>query len=202
MGLFDFFRRKPAIRDVAELADFIDQRAAFLVQKGMYDYARARSGPHAKWLLGEAEFQERIDKSRWRAYPMGLAMVGEMVDGMLYPFADGDRRGLLERLSAVVMDVFDRYPVPADLGAKKWQEARERLRQRLDQIGTHPPKRVIDIPEQYVATYFGLMPFDKDFLTNDMPTTLAYLKLTLASMRDDLTERMNPQAIANELRTG
>jgi len=105
MGLFDFFRRKPAIRDVAELADFIDQRAAFLVQKGMYDYARARSGPHAKWLLGEAEFQERIDKSRWRAYPMGLAMVGEMVDGMLYPFADGDRRGLLERLSAVVMDV-------------------------------------------------------------------------------------------------
>ena len=110
MGLFDFFRRKPAIRDVAELADFIDERAAFLVQKGMYDYARARSGPHAKWLLGEAEFQERIDKSRWRAYPMGLAMVGEMVDGMLYPFADGDRRGLLERLSAVVMDVFDRYP--------------------------------------------------------------------------------------------
>src|SRR6187399_1442928 len=105
MGLFDFFRRKPAIRDVAELADFIDERAAFLVQKGMYDYARARSGPHAKWLLGEAEFQERIDKSRWRAYPMGLAMVGEMVDGMLYPFADGDRRGLLERLSAVVMDV-------------------------------------------------------------------------------------------------
>ena len=46
------------------------------------------------------------------------------------------------------------------------------------------------------------MPFDKDFLTNDMPTTLAYLKLTLASMRDDLAERMDPQAIANELRAG
>jgi len=98
--------------------------------------------------------------------------------------------------------MFDRYPAPADLGPQKWQEARERLRQRLSQIGTHPPKRVIDIPEQYVATYFGLMPFDKDFLTNDMPTTLAYLKLTLTSMRDDLAERMDPQAIANELRAG
>ena len=45
------------------------------------------------------------------------------------------------------------------------------------------------------------MPFDKDFLTNDMPTTLAYLKLTLTSMRDDLTTK-NTQAIANELRAG
>ena len=54
MGLFDFFRRQPPIREVAELADFIDEQAAFLVQKGIYDYSRARSGPHAKVLLGEA----------------------------------------------------------------------------------------------------------------------------------------------------
>ena len=45
MGLFDYFRRKPPIRDVQSLADFIDERAAFLVQKAIYEYSRARAGP-------------------------------------------------------------------------------------------------------------------------------------------------------------
>ena len=200
MGLFDHFRRKPSIRDVSELANFIDAQAAFLVQKGIYDYVRARSGPHAKWLLQEQEFQARIDESRWRAYPMGLAMIGEMVDQVLYPFAGGNRRALLDQLIPVVMEVFDRHPVPPSIGPQKWQDARERLARRLDQIGTHPPKRIIDIPEQYAATYFGLMPFDKPFLTDDVPTTLSYLKLTLAQMHTELNDRMNAEAMASELR--
>jgi hypothetical protein len=200
MGLFDHFRRKPAIRDAAGLAEFIDAQAAFLVQKGIYDYVRARTGPHAKWLLQEGEFQARIDESRWRAYPMGLAMVGEMVDQVLYPFAGGERRALLDRLIPVVMDVFDRHPVPPSIGPQKWRDARERLARRLDQIGTHPPKRIIDIPEQYAATYFNLMPFDKEFLTQDEPTTLSYLKLTLARMHTELTDRMDAATMATELR--
>jgi len=42
MGLLDFFRRPPPIRDVEALADFIDRNAAFVVQKGIYEYSRAR----------------------------------------------------------------------------------------------------------------------------------------------------------------
>ena len=165
MSLFDFFRRPPPVRDIGELADFIDERAAFLVQKGIYDYARARSGPYAKSLLAEADFTERVNKSRWRAYPLGLIMVGEMVEGVLQPHADGDRRSILDPLSALVLDVFDRYPVPASLGADFWRDARGRLANRLDQIGTHPPKRVSDIPEPYAERYFAMMPFDKEVLT-------------------------------------
>ena len=37
MGLFDFFRRRPPIRDAQSLADFIDENAAFLVQKAIYE---------------------------------------------------------------------------------------------------------------------------------------------------------------------
>ena len=50
--------------------------------------------------------------------------------------------------------------------------------------------------------YFGMMPFDKELLTNDIPTTLAYLKLTLINMRDDLVKRMDAAAMADELRQG
>src|SRR5688572_11687257 len=111
MGLFDLFRRRPPIRDLPGLADFIDQNAAFLVQKGIYEYSRARAGHYAKVLFSETGFQEAVETSRWRAYPLGLAMVGELVEGVLRPY--GDRQRGLAALSSLVLSIFDRYPVPA-----------------------------------------------------------------------------------------
>jgi hypothetical protein len=35
LGFFDIFRRPPAIQTLADIADFIDRQAAFLVQKGI-----------------------------------------------------------------------------------------------------------------------------------------------------------------------
>ena len=33
-------------------------------------------------------FSDAVEQSRWRAYPLGLAMVGELVEGVLRPYAD------------------------------------------------------------------------------------------------------------------
>jgi hypothetical protein len=200
MALFDFFRRPPPIRDIGQLADFIDERAAFLVQKGIYDYARARSGPYSKTLLTESKFIADLNLSRWQAYPLGLAMVGEMVEGVVH--SAEDRRAVLDPLSALVLDVFDRHPVPEPIGSDGWTRARGELARKLDQIGTHPPKRVIDIPESYVAHYFDLMPFARELLTPDAPTMRAYLRLTLTNMRDDLSRRMDAADMADKLRNG
>ena len=85
MGLFDLFKRRRApVRDPAELADFIDGNAAFVVQKGLYEYSRARAGHYAKVLFAEKEFQAAVENSRWRAYPLGLAMMAEVVDNVLH----------------------------------------------------------------------------------------------------------------------
>jgi hypothetical protein len=202
MGLFEVFRRQPPIRDLGELADFIDANAAFLVQKGIYEYARARSGHYSKVLFSEPEFHEAIEKSRWRAYPLGLAMVGEMVEGALHPFAAADRRAALDPLIALVLSVFDRYPIPPELGDATWSEARAELARKLDQIGTHPPKRVIDIPEVYAERYFNMMPFDKSVLTRDMPTTRSYLRLNLIHIHDELLKRADMRLLADKLRAG
>ena len=42
MGFLDFLRRKPPIRDAAAVGTFVDENAAFLMQKGLYEYSRAR----------------------------------------------------------------------------------------------------------------------------------------------------------------
>lgn len=201
MGFLDFLRRgQPPIRDVNQLADFIDEHAAFLVQKGIYDYARARSGPYSKVMLADPGFQGALDRSRWRAYPLGLAMVGEMVEGVLAPDAGGDRRGVLDPLIKLVLSVFDRYPVPAALTGEEWQQARADLALHLERLTTHPPKRVIDIPVPFADRYFEMMPFDKPFLTPDAPTARGFMQLQLVSMRDELKKRMDAAAMARELR--
>jgi hypothetical protein len=196
--LFGMFRRKPAIRDPVGLADFIDQNAAFLVQKGIYEYSRARAGHYAKVLFAEQAFLRAVEESRWRAYPLGLAMVAEMTEGVLRPYA-GAKHAVLDWLAPLVLAVFDRYPVPSPLSADAWQAARSELAQRLAGIALHPRKRVIDIPQPFAAKYFALMPIHEKLRGQDFPTMRSYLQVSLCNIHDELIRRMDAPTIVRSL---
>ncbi len=198
MPLLGFFRRKPPILDAVQLADFIDEQAAYIVQKGIYDYAQARAGPYTKLLVKDASFLDAVERSRWEAYPLGLAMVGELVDGVLRPRVE-DSRELLDRLIALVLDVFDRYAAPPQLGEARWAELRDELARKLDQVGMHPPKRAIDVPEVYAQRYFDLMPFHKNWMTRDQSTARAYLRINLANIHEELSKRIDAKAVISTL---
>ena len=200
MAFLGFFRRRPPIREVAELAEFIDEQSAYLVQRYIYDYTHARAGPYSKSLLVRPDFVQAVERSRWAAYPLGLAMVGEMVEGVLQPYGAGERRMIADPLTVLVLDIFDRYDAPAQIGNHTWRELRDELSRKLEQLSMHPPKRVTDIPEPYAERYFNLMPFDRDLLTNDLPTTRNYLRLTLTNIRDELVKRMDAPAVTVALR--
>jgi len=199
MGLFDWFRKRPPIRDRAGLADFIDGNAAFLMQKGLYEYSRARAGHYSKVLFREPEFQTAIEIARWRAYPLGLAMVGEMVEGILRGHAGEQRRTTHEAVSDIVLDVFDRYEVPAALSADEWREHRAELARRLQLAGLHAPKRAMDIPEQWAQTYFDLMPIHEKLRTRDFPTTRNYLRVAMCNIHDEFSDRLDAPAVVSSL---
>lgn len=200
MGLFDFLlRRKPPIRTSQELADFIDEQAAFLVQKGIYDYSRARSGHFSKVMLADEGFQSALNRSRWRAFPLGLAMVGETVETVLAPQAGGDRRRELDPLIGLVLSVYDRYPRPAELTDEEWAAGRADLAQHMERLSTHPPKRIIDIPVPFAERYFAMMPFDKPFLTPDAPTARSFMQLHLVKAQEELLNRMDAEAMVKQL---
>lgn len=199
MRLFDLFRRRPPIRDAASLANFIDENAAFLVQKGIYEYSRARAGPYAKMLMVEPAFVAAVNRARWLAYPLGLAMMAEMIEGMLQPPSGHERHAMVEALATLVLSVFDRYPLPEPLAAQEWAAARDALAQRLAGIGLHPPKPVRDIPTPMLQAYFDLMPIDERLRGRDLASVHSYLRIGMVNAQDRLAHRFDAAAVAAAL---
>ena len=200
MRLWEMFRRRPPIRQQGELADFIDAQAAFLVQKGIYEYSRARAGHYSKILFAEPEFQHAVEQARWRAYPLGLAMAAEIIEGMLRPCAGEDRRAVLDPLISLVLSVFDRYPVPGGLAKDEWLQARRDLSRRLDLIGIHTVKFVKDIPEPFAESYFALMPIHEKLRGQDFQTTRNYLRVTGCNIHDEFLARADIPVLTAVLR--
>ena len=201
MGLLDIFRRAAPIRDVGALADFIDERAAFVAQKGISEYSRARAGHYAKVLFREAEFLAAADNSRWRAYPLGLAMVAELVEGLLRPAHPADRNRQVEGLRKLVISIFDRYPVPANLDASAWSDLRAGLMRRLALIGLHARKPAKDVAEPFAESYIALIPIHEKLRIADAPVIRNYLRVTMCNIHDELSERLDGEAVALSLRS-
>lgn len=65
------------------LADFLESRSAYLVQKSITEYTQARANMMFSVLLGEKGFKAAYESARWTSYPAGLAMVAEVLAGAL-----------------------------------------------------------------------------------------------------------------------
>jgi hypothetical protein len=62
-------------------------------------------------------------------------------------------------------------------------------------------KRVIDIPEPFIESYFELMPIHERLRGRDFPTMHSYLKIVLCNVHDELTSRIDAPALARALRS-
>jgi hypothetical protein len=199
MGILDWFRRPPPIEDEAGLVDFLDSRAAFFAQKSIYDYARGRSGPYFPMMLKEKAFITALDEARWRNYPYGVTMVAEMVHGVLLPVV-GEPVALAFALRALSLRAFDRYPVPAMLGADFWRKEREALAARVDAIALHPVKLVKDIPLPFADVFFRNMPIHERLRGQDFELIRNHLRVNLLSMYREFVERADLSMLAADLR--
>ncbi|MBI5318518.1 hypothetical protein [Bradyrhizobium sp.] len=195
-------RRRPPVRDLHALADFIDAQSAFITQKGIYEYSRARAGHYAKVLFDEEEFAQSVERARWQAFPLGLSMVGEMIEGVIAAGAGTRRRELLDRLTPVVLSVLDRYPISPAVGEEAWLEARRELAHRLDLVAGHAPKRVMDIPDPLAQAYFALMPIHEKLRGRDFMTTRNYLSVCLCNIHDEFVARADVAALQRALSAG
>ena len=76
--------------------------------------------------------------------------------------------------------------MPPSIGEAAWLEARRDLAHRLDLVGGHAPKRVMDIPDPLAEAYFAMMPIHEKLRGRDFQTTRNYLRVSLCNIHDEL----------------
>lgn len=199
MGFLDMFRRAPRIASRDDLVEFLDRQAAFLTQKGMFEYSRARAGPFGNILFDDKSFLAELEKSRWTGFPLTLAMVAEAVEGVLRPPGAEDRAAVLSGVTAAALDAFDRYPMPDVMSAEAWAALRAALAHDLTLIGLHGVKRVMDVPANYADRYVTAMPIHEKLRAKDDTTIHNYLKANLCNVHEDFLRRVDVAAVRKDL---
>lgn len=199
MGILDLFRRPPPITDVGGLEDYLDANASFLVQKCVFEYSRARAGVFWEKLFKEQSFREAVDVARWNGYPIALANIVEMVEGVLRPLAPGREPDLLDRMIAIGINVIHRYPVPAGEPSTFWVEHEDVFRRRLAEIQLAPPKLVKDIPLATARAMFDLMPIHQTLRGEDFVVVRNHLRANLCRMYEEFVAQARLEPLVEDV---
>jgi hypothetical protein len=211
MRLLDYFRRPAAIADIPALTDFLDGRSAFIVQKCIFEYSRARSGLLSSKLFKEPAFLAALDESRWRNYPLALQNVALMAEHALRPDAAEVAAAMREGLIACVARICARYPLPTGFEPGFWDGALERVARRLRQAGLAAPHAIKDLPHETAKEFFAQLPihpeirgFDFQLITNNVRANLcrAYEEFLAAADRPALVRALVAEAALVEGRGG
>lgn len=202
MGLMTYlFGRKDPIADWGALEDFIDAQAAYLINRTMYEYARARAGLAAEKLLREPEFLAAIEAARWTAFPIGVGNIAELVEGELRPHAGERRQELLAALIATTNAVQSRYALPAGFADTFWDEAKASVETRLRLAALGPPKPAIEVPIASFPELFALVPIHPTLREVDFNLLRNQVRSVMCRFVDEFRRRANVVALVAALPT-
>lgn len=200
MGLFDaILGRKKVIATWNQVDDFVADHAAFVVNRSMYEYSRARSGVLAEKLFREKSFREAMDHGRWKAFPLGVANIVELVDGRLRAAAQGREPVLLEALVASGQRVLRRHPSPPGVSAEWWANAAQDMEKRVRLAAMAAPKAAQDIPKSTFDEMFALVPIHPDLMKLDHEVVLNHVRGMMVNIASTLAEAIDPRALVEAL---
>jgi hypothetical protein len=197
MALLDVFR---PIRDGETLAAFIDQHSERLGRGIVDDYLRARAGSSARQLFAAPKFLAARDQAQHEAYPVAVAMVGEMVASMLSDKSEEIAPELARGLGALATALFDRR-VPL-LAATAWSKARHEVSHSLAALETTHPKPVSAIAAEFASSFLALMPMHDKLSPDDFPALRNHIERELGEVHASLTRRASVRRLVAALTKG
>jgi hypothetical protein len=194
MGLFDFWREKP-ITTTDELVEEVARSAAFVVNKAMFEYSRARSGILSNALLKEKEFQVAIEKARWSAFPLAVGYVTEIIYGLLAPAFQDKRADLTDALVGVALRALAHDDAPVDFFPEGWGPPGAEVEARLRLAMLAAPKTVRSIPDQTAEAFFDAFPLHETVKQHDFVPISNNLRSLLLFRYEKIGPRLNLQLL-------
>ena len=202
MGFLDRFKKPAAIECLTDMEDYFDTRSAFMVQKCVYEYSRARAGILWQKLFSEEGFKAAVSRSTWKNYPLCLENIAVMVEQVLRPNAGDQQAELRAGMKEAAAKVTDRYPIPEGFDARFWADARERISTRIERAGLAAPRPVKDLPKETIKEFFNDLPLHESLRGHDFILVQNNLRSNLCQMHDEFIARADLPALAQSVIAG
>lgn len=178
----------------AELTEFLESRAAYLVQKSMAEYCQARTGLGYSSLIREASFQAAQERAKWLGYPAAFSMVAEAAAGYLHlSAAPADVERLLVQCAR---EVFGRFPVPFGEHPDFWTNAEMRVAADLARAALGQPKPAHAIAIARARELFDVLPVHEKIRAHDFEMYRNTLRFHLTEISAELEERGDLKGLA------
>lgn len=200
MSLFrQWFQKPEPIASIEALEDFLDANAAFVAQRFLFEYARALAGYAWQPLMGEEGFKAAMERSRWLAYPLAMALVAELVEGVLRFAAKGRMPELPRAIDAAAQAALARHTPPASIEAATWELARARLSLHIGALQATPPLAIKDIAKPFAEEMLGLLPIHPRLGGRDPYVARNNLAVGLLKVHEDFLARADQPALIRAL---
>jgi hypothetical protein len=196
-GLFGKPRQPVATRESFD--DFLDANGAYLVQRCLYEYARGAAAYQWQPLMEEPIFRAAMERSRWLAYPLGVAAVAEVMEGVIRPAAGARTGALLEGIERACGRVLGRHTPPDAVDPAAWQEACSDAARRVARAQLAAPRAVRDVAGSIAREVFALIPIVEQFRGKDPYLAKNNLAVALIAIHTEFVERADVAALAAAL---
>ncbi len=195
--------RRERIAGPDALQAFWQRRAAFMAQKCVIEYCRARAGLNWQRLFSEQPFQQAVHAASWRAWGLTVLDMAEMLDAVLRVDAP-DHAALLGWLGrageALIARETAQNTLPVALGADFAEQAQDRLHTLLAELARREALPVKDIARARADEVFDIIPMHDDLKAPDRDYVFNTLRASLVRAADDLRAAADIPVLAARLR--
>jgi hypothetical protein len=189
--------RSPPVTTASELAEFLGAQTAYIAQRSVIEYCRARTGFNWDKLFAESSFLERLEVCRWEAYAIVLAEVAELALIRLRRHGAADPTTYLPGLVQAAHAALLRHPVPDHRAS--WTDAADAIERHLAQALIAAPRPVHLLGLHSADVIFDLLPIHADLRRQDREMFQNSVRFAICGAFDEMTRRFDVPALEASL---
>lgn len=176
----------------------IAAEAAFLSQKCVVEYCRAKAGLNWEILFEEAPFRAALDICRWEAFAAVLADMSVIGEGLLRPHVGERHVDLADALTRYAAQALAAHPLPAHR-PEGWDDAIAALRRRLALCQLAAPLPVHEVGRASGARIVELLPIHPRLRRDDGEVVVNNIRFGLCRSHEDISRRTDLPAVAADM---
>jgi hypothetical protein len=189
--------RSSPVATATELAEFLGAQTAYIAQRSVIEYCRARTGLNWDKLFAEPSFLERLEVCRWEAYAVVLAEVAELALIRLRRYGAADPTNYLAGLVHAAHAALLRHPVPAH--RTSWTDAADAIERHLARALMAAPRPVHLLGLHSADVIFDLLPIHADLRRHDRTMFQNSVRFAICGAFDEMTRRFDVPALEGSL---